>query len=406
MTSRVRRDLRIAHICFSALPATIGGMETIVDSLIKCQMDDGHHVALITRWNQAKALRKSPPAYPVHRLLPRPKPRSAPYLDVGSRWPIMLAIAAHQIRHQFDVWHAHWVYPTGWMAQGALRTLKVPLVMTAHGADINVDANTNYGFRQHAVHDARIRSLLAGPAHVTAVSPELRATLEGLGAKDAHFIPNGIAASGIQTFSADKQMVRANLGVPDGAALLLTVARNQPSKGLHHIPEVLQILKSNGHRMVWAIVGPGSQDLAQMFEDAGLSNDVRLIPPIKKSHKDLSLAPPSGLIELYQSADVFVFPSHSEAFGLVALEAMAAGTPTVASDISGLRSFIQSGENGSLVPVGRPIEMANAVKKLLSDPELYMKIVNNGLETAKQFSWDRIAGRYTDLYYQVVDARL
>lgn len=396
------RPLRIAHLSFSSRPGTVGGLETVADNLIRSQIALGHDVALVTRWKQAQAFRAAPLGYRAHALPPRRPSRGVPFADVGARWPVALAVAALQLRHRFDLWHAHWLYPTGWMAHGALTRLGVPLVMTAHGADVTVDRETGYGYRQFARHDARIRALLTRAKWVTGVSSQLCAELTDLGAHAPRTIPNGIGFSQIDAAGTDAAAVRARLDVPEGAALVLTVARNEPRKGLHHIPEALGRLVETGQDIVWAIVGPGSDELAPLFAAAGLERRVRLLPAVQKPGDDLSLAPPRPLIELYKAADVFVFPSHNEAFGLVALEAMAAGTATVASDVGGLKSFLRSGENGLLVPPGRPERIADAVRSLLTDPQRRAALARAGRETARGFDWREVAETYLALYREAM----
>jgi glycosyltransferase involved in cell wall biosynthesis len=317
----------------------------------------------------------------------------------------MLAVAAHQLRYKFDVWHAHWLYPTAWMAKSALGLMNVPLVMTAHGADVNVDVETAYGFRQYREHDARIRKLLSGPAWTTAVSPQLMNVVTEIGGRDVRCIPNGIAFSEIESKVTDVNAVRKALNVPHGAALLLTVARNQPSKGLHHIPEVIHRLKSRGISFVWAIIGAGVDELGPRFAEAGFSDDVRLMPPLRKESRDTSVAPHGDLIDLYKSADLFVFPTHSESFGLVALEAMAAGTPVIASDVGGLQSFIQNESNGILVPVGDTEALAEAINKLLKNPEQSHRLSETGKRTAAHYDWKKVASSYTKLYCQAIESK-
>lgn len=402
MSEAMTHPLRIAHLSFSSRPGTVGGLETVVDSLIRSQIEAGHQVSLVTRWKQAQAFRRDPLGYPVHALPPRRSSRGAPFREIGPRWPVALAVAALQLRYRFDVWHAHWLYPTGWMAQGVLERLGVPLVMTAHGADVNVDLATGYGFRQFPRHDARIRALASRTRWITGVSPQICAELEQLGATAPRIIGNGIGFAGITSAGTDVAATRARLGVPENAALLLTVSRNDPSKGLHHIPEVLRQLTDAGVPAVWAIVGPGSEALAPLFAEVGVADRVRLLPAIHKPGADRSVTPPRELVDLYKSAELFVFPTHAEAFGLVALEAMAAGTATVASDVGGLRSFLRSGENGLLVPPGQPKKIADAVTSLLRDERRRLALAEAGQETARRYDWPAVAAEYVALYRETL----
>ena len=96
------------------------------------------------------------------------------------------------------------------------------------------------------------------------------------------------------------------------------------------------------------------------------------------------------LIELYAEIDVFAMPSLTEAFGVVFLEAMAAGVPAIGTSVGGIPEIIQDGWNGLLVPPQSPSELAAAILKVLSSSELQDRFRKNGLTTAHQFSIDRM----------------
>ncbi|MFD1343969.1 glycosyltransferase family 4 protein [Litorisediminicola beolgyonensis] len=381
-------------------------MEMVVDSLIRSQALAGHDVTLVTRWKQASALRKVSPDYPVIALPPRPSGGSQAFLDVGSRWPVAAAVAFHQLRHRFDIWHAHWLYPTGWMAESVLRPLGVPLVMTAHGADVNVDEEASYGFRQFHKHDTRVRDMLKRPCWTTGVSPDICDVLHDLDAKNIRCIPNGISFEGITARKTDVFAIRKSLSVSEDTFLLLTAARNVRTKGLHHIVWILKALSRTNLKIVWIIVGQNVEGLKQQFHNEGLSEQVRLLPAISKDLHDPSLAPPSALIDLYRCSDLFVFPTHNEAFGLVALEAMAAGTATIASDIGGLRSFMRSGENSLLVPQGDESAFADAIISLLIDPKRRQRLADQGQKTAQRYAWSKVSDSYLTFYHEVISETL
>jgi phosphatidylinositol alpha-mannosyltransferase len=110
--------------------------------------------------------------------------------------------------------------------------------------------------------------------------------------------------------------------------------------------------------------------------------------------------------QLFRTADVYVSPATGgESFGIVLLEAMAAGTPIVASDIHGYKGVVRRGREGLLVPPREPKEIAAAVARLLRDDELRAEMGRAGLVRAQEFSWERVT-RKVDDYYSVVIRRL
>ena len=96
------------------------------------------------------------------------------------------------------------------------------------------------------------------------------------------------------------------------------------------------------------------------------------------------------LAELYSSSDLFVFPSHIEGYGLPPLEAMACGTPVVTTDCRGVRDYVVDGENAVIVPPKEPEAIAKSILKVFNDDDLRKKMVKNGLETAKMYTWERV----------------
>jgi glycosyltransferase involved in cell wall biosynthesis len=105
---------------------------------------------------------------------------------------------------------------------------------------------------------------------------------------------------------------------------------------------------------------------------------------------------PSQLVWLYNAAAVFVFPSLYEGFGIPALEAMACGTPVVASNRSSIPEVV--GDAALLVDPTQPAEIASAVQRVLTDARLRKELRERGLERAAQFSWERTARETLAVY--------
>lgn len=395
------RPLKIAHLALSSLPATVGGLQVVVDSLIREQRASGHQVHLVTRWRQWQAARQAGETQ-VLPLPPRLRVEQTPFLSIGPRWPVALAAMLHQLRHRFDVWHAHWVYPTGWMVYDALSRLKVPVVMTAHGADIQVETASGYGFRQFPQHDRHVRELLPRARALTAISDSIAQTYLELGARPEaiHSISNGVDVEHIAAASRHREATRAQYGIAPGTAVLLTVGRNEPRKGVQFIPEMLRRLKDRGRDVVWFVVGKDTGLLAPQLEREGVGDMARLLPPFGQD--GTRRFPPDALARLYGAADIYAFPSLNEGFGLVALEAMAAGVPVVANDVPGIRDVVAHERDGLLCPPGDPEAMVGAIGRLLDDAVLCRKLSQAGRMKAQLHDWSVIAEQYCALYRSLI----
>ncbi|HZU87508.1 MAG TPA: glycosyltransferase family 4 protein, partial [Anaerolineaceae bacterium] len=104
----------------------------------------------------------------------------------------------------------------------------------------------------------------------------------------------------------------------------------------------------------------------------------------------------------YSAAEALVMPSHYESFGMVALEAMACGTPVVASQVGGLAFLVQDGETGYVVPDGDSEALGERLRMLLSQPELRRKLGEQAARYAKNYAWPEIAQRIVDVYSELI----
>jgi D-inositol-3-phosphate glycosyltransferase len=112
--------------------------------------------------------------------------------------------------------------------------------------------------------------------------------------------------------------------------------------------------------------------------------------------------PQETLVQYYTAADVFVLPSHYESFGMVALEAMACGTPVVTSQVGGLTSTVVHERTGLLAPVGDGPAFARAISRVLASPTLRDMWGHAGVQRAQTYAWPRVVERNAQLYYRLI----
>ncbi|RSN55702.1 MULTISPECIES: D-inositol-3-phosphate glycosyltransferase [Actinomadura] len=191
---------------------------------------------------------------------------------------------------------------------------------------------------------------------------------------------------------------RRRLGLPRDAYVLLFVGRIQPLKApdvlLRAAARMLADDPSLRSRLVVAVVGGPSgsarcrpEGLQSLAAELGIADVVRFEPP----------APQAELADWYRAADVTVVPSHSESFGLVAVESQACGTPVVASRVGGLCTAVADGESGVLVPGHDPADYA-AVLRRLEDPAAHARLARGAVRHARAFGWDATVDALLDVY--------
>jgi len=181
-----------------------------------------------------------------------------------------------------------------------------------------------------------------------------------------------------------------------GAGRILFVGRLDARKGLSVLLRALPLVRASLPYVQLLIVGSGPMEpeARQLTARTGLRDAVTF----------LGTVPGSSLPGYYTSADVFCAPTlGGEAFGLVLLEAMASGTPVVASDITGYNEVVTHGETGLLCPPGNPTALAEALVQALTDRQLRARLQANGLAWARLHAWPNIAAQVESYYFELLD---
>ena len=179
--------------------------------------------------------------------------------------------------------------------------------------------------------------------------------------------------------------VRARLGIPRGAPLVLYVGRIAAGKGIEHLLAVADEVP-DAHVV---LSGPDDRHgIAAAVRRAAAGGRVHALPPTEE--------PP---YDLYPQADVLVLPSEGESFGMAAAEAAAAGTPVVVSDRCGIAPFFDEGE-ALVVPYERAA-VVDAVRRIVSDRALRERLSRGGVDAARRNSWERVVDRQEAIYRAV-----
>lgn len=201
-------------------------------------------------------------------------------------------------------------------------------------------------------------------------------------------IPNGIQ---VDDFANAEPMPELR----DGMINLLFLGRLEKRKGLKYLLAAFSRLKWDWPNLRLLVVGAGQpdEDSFRIMSERNLQ-DVVLVGRVSDEEK----------ARYYKSADIYCSPATGgESFGVVLLEAMAAGTPVVAGDIEGYSSVITQGENGLLTTPKDDEALAGAIDTLLKDPDLRTRLADAGRRTAETYRWERVAARVLDYYRAVVE---
>lgn len=202
----------------------------------------------------------------------------------------------------------------------------------------------------------------------------------------------------------DKKEAKRRVGIPCGDTNILFAGRIEPLKGIDTMLRAMAIIQKRCPEAVknccMAIIGgdPWADDLdEEMARLQELRDDLEIHDLVVfLGAKDQEILP-----NYYAAAEMVVMPSHYESFGMVALEAMAMGTPVIASEVGGLAYLVQDGETGFHVPSRDPEALARRIFDLLNNPRCREHLGNNAREYAKAYAWPNIVGQMMGVYESV-----
>lgn len=214
-------------------------------------------------------------------------------------------------------------------------------------------------------------------------------------------IPPGVNVSRFYPISKDE--AKAFIGIPPCDQMLLFVGRIEPLKGIDTLIKAIALMRKENVYVCLSVIG-GNVDngeetvdiemerLTAMREEAGVKDLVTF----------LGQRAQNTLPYYYSAAEAVVVPSFYESFGMVALEAMACGTPVVASQVGGLAFLVQDGITGFTVPVDDPQALADRLTILIENDELKKQMGAQAVALAQDFRWERITERIITLYENMI----
>lgn len=309
-------------------------------------------------------------------------------------YSLALAVSIHDVttRYDLDLVHVHYAIPhatSAWIAREMLNGARGPrIITTLHGTDITLTG-------QHPSFHSITRFSILKSDGLTAVSGFLREETErsfGVGKERIRVIPNFIDTERYRR--EDKPCHRATLA-PEGEKVVMHISNFRPVKRVQDVVEVFaEMRRSVAARLVLVGDGPDRPRAQFRAQELGVEDDV------------VFLGKHTSVDELLACADLFLLPSESESFGLVALEAMACGVPVVASRVGGIPEVVVDGETGVLAEVGDVSSMARAAVSILKDSDRWLQMSRMGRARAEEFfSADMVVPIYEQFYRDVLEGR-
>lgn len=377
--------MKILMLTWEYPPRIVGGIARVVHDLSKRLIKDGHEVTVVTYRDSADVPEyendKGVNVYRVDNYMIHPNNFIDWIMQLNFN---MLSKATEIINKEggFDVIHAH-----DWLVTYAAKSLKnaydIPIVATIHATE----AGRNSGIHdetQRYINDTEW--LLTYEATEVIVNSNYMKNeiqrLFGLPFDKINVIPNGINLSNFTGIERDYDFRRQY--AMDNEKIILYVGRLVYEKGVQHLIAAMPKILSNYNDAKLIIAGRGGMmdELRAEASNLGLNDKIYFTGYLNSKQVQ----------KMYKCADVAVFPSTYEPFGIVALEAMLAGVPTVVSDVGGLDEIVTHGVDGMKSYAGNANSIADSVTALLYDHQLATNVSKKAKQKVKyQFNWEKIA---------------
>ena len=350
-----------------------GGVTMHVSQLARELGRSGHEVQVLAPHSPSRECQDRDLLVPLGRSVPLPSGGSIARVSLS--WWLARKVRALLEREKYDIIHLH--EPMAPI---------LPLTVLEYSNTVNVGTfhachNRHHLYRMSQPLIKRWHQRLHGSI---AVSPAARSYVNSTFPGNYEIIPNGID---VDHFS---QKAEPWPQYQDGKTNIIFVGRLEKRKGLRYLLEAFGRLRWGKQDLRLIVVGPGNpdKDSYQILSSQNL-HEVEFVGRV--SHEDLP--------RYYASADIFCSPATgAESFGIVLLEAMAAGKPVVASDIEGYRGVLTEGEEGLLFKNKDVGSLAAALETLIQEPLLRAKMGQRGRATAEKHRWQVVAGQVEEYY--------
>ncbi len=307
---------------------------------------------------------------------------------------------------RYDVIHSHY-WLSGLVAHELRKFWCAPIVHMAH--TLGVMKNRIAQRPEERESDLRLEAeeeIIHWADRTIAATEAEKAQLQMLMQADTRkveIIPPGVDLNTFHPIPMAE--AKARIGVPPTDTMLLFVGRIEPLKGVDTLFRAMKLLRDRGamppHLCLSIIGGDPSHDAAQDNAEMERLKALRQELGIGDLVAFLGKRDQDSLNDYYASAQAVIMPSHYESFGMVALEAMACGTPVIASEVGGLAFLVRDEETGFHVPDRDPEALCDRLQWIINDPALQQRLGSQAAEYAKEYAWPLIAERIVKVYEAV-----
>ena len=380
-----RPSLRIAVVT-ETWPPEVNGVAMTLAKLVQGLSHRNHDVQLI-RPRQTKTdspMSDSSLEEVLMRGMPIPR---YPELKLGL--PSKKTLVKTWTLRRPDVVHIATEGPLGWSALQAAKVLKLPVTSDFRTNFQSYSKHYGVGWLRKPI-VAYLRKFHNATACTMVPTRELMRTLSENGFANLKVVSRGVDTKLFNISKRDTSL-RRSWGATDNTKVLISVGRMAPEKNLDQVLKTYEALKSTGQSFKLVMVGDGP--LKEQFQ----KRYPEIIFPGMLSQ--------SNLAAYYASSDLFIFPSQTETFGNVTLEALASGIPVLAFDCAAARDWVQTGVNGWLVAENNPEGFAAQAVTIFNSKDLLAQITQSTRQQVVHLDWDQIAEQVESVFWDAIRIR-
>jgi glycosyltransferase involved in cell wall biosynthesis len=380
-----RPSLRIAVVT-ETWPPEVNGVAMTLAKLVQGLSHRNHDVQLI-RPRQTKTDSPMSDAS-LEEVLMRgmPIPRY-PELKLGL--PSKKTLVKTWTLRRPDVVHIATEGPLGWSALQAAKVLKLPVTSDFRTNFQSYSKHYGVGWLRKPI-VAYLRKFHNATACTMVPTRELMRTLSQNGFANLKVVSRGVDTKLFNIAKRDTSL-RSSWGATDDTKVLISVGRMAPEKNLDQVLKTYDALKSAGQAFKLVMVGDGP--LKEQFQ----KRYPEIIFPGMLSQTNLAA--------YYASSDLFIFPSQTETFGNVTLEALASGIPVLAFDCAAARDWVQTGVNGWLIAENNPEGFAAQAVTVFNSKDLLEQITQSTRQQVVHLDWDQIAEQVESVFWDAIRIR-
>jgi glycosyltransferase involved in cell wall biosynthesis len=365
------------HVCIvtETYPPEVNGVALTLAHLVRGLRLQGHVVSLVRPRQKGFDGRGCNYDHAVTLVPALPLPR---YKELNVGFPAGSVLRRCWLQRRPDVVYVATEGPLGWSAVRAAWRLRIPVFSGFHTNFHSYSTHYHFGWFHFLIlrYLCRFHNRTVGTIVATV---DLRDQLQALGLKNVSVLGRGVDS---RLFSPERRSaaLRRIWGASDNDLVVLYVGRVAPEKNLDLAIESYREMQRVNKTVKFVIVGDGPLRAA-----------------LQKKHTDLifcGVHTGEELAKCYASADMFLFPSETETFGNVTLEAMASGLVVIAYDYAAARMHITDGATGVLVPYGQSTAFVGAATKLACEPQSLAKTRQQTREYASTLDWQRVVERF------------